>query len=108
MKGVSTIQQFRAVLNTCKFWGDTWAISTLERALNTKSFILFSEENFDSGDIDNVLQCGQLNDEELEKRGSFTPDILYIRIIMDGTINLLLIRSMVFLLSNNYLLPFVI
>jgi predicted NAD-dependent protein-ADP-ribosyltransferase YbiA (DUF1768 family) len=73
MKGVSTIQQFRAVLNTCKFWGDTWAISTLERALNTK-FILFSEENFDSGELDNVLQCGQLNDEELEKRGSFTPD----------------------------------
>ena len=73
MKGVKSLQQFRAVVNTCKFWGDTWAISTLERALNTK-FILLSEENFDSGDMDNVLQCGQLNDDELESTGSFTPD----------------------------------
>lgn len=73
MKGVKSLQQFRAVINTCRFWGDTWAISTLERALNTK-FILLSEENFEQGDLDNVLQCGQLNDEELETRGSFTPD----------------------------------
>ena len=73
MKGVKSLQQFRAVINTCRFWGDTWAITTLERSLNTK-FILLSEENFEQGDLDNVLQCGQLNDDELEASGTFTPD----------------------------------
>lgn len=73
MNGVKSLQQFRAVINTCRFWGDTWAITTLERALNTK-FILLSEENFEEGDLDNVLQCGQLNDDELESSGTFTPD----------------------------------
>jgi predicted NAD-dependent protein-ADP-ribosyltransferase YbiA (DUF1768 family) len=81
MKNVKTLDQFRAMINTCKFWADTWAISTLERVLNTK-FILLSEENFEDGDLKNVLQCGQLNDAILEKKGSFTPDYY---IIMDYT-----------------------
>ena len=72
MNGVKSLQQFRAVINTCRFWGDTWAITTLERALNTK-FILLSEENFEEGDLDNVLQCGQLNDDELESSGTLHP-----------------------------------
>ena len=66
MKNVKSLQQFRAVLNTCKYWGDTWALSTLERALNTK-FILLSEEKYFDEDTDNVLQCGQLNDSILEE-----------------------------------------
>lgn len=73
MKNIKSLDQFRAKLNTCKFWADTWAISTLERTLNTK-FILLSEEHFEDGDIRNVLQCGQLNDPILEEKGSFTPD----------------------------------
>ena len=73
MKNVKSLQQFRAVLNTCKYWGDTWALSTLERALNMK-IILLSEEKYFDEDIDNVLQCGQLNDSILEEIGSFTPD----------------------------------
>ena len=81
MKNVTSLQQFKALINTCCFWGDTWAISTLEKVLNTK-FILLSEENYESGDIDNVLQCGQLNDDSLKKKGSFTPDYY---IIMDYT-----------------------
>jgi len=81
MKNVKTLDQFRAMINTCKFWADTWAISTLERVLNTK-FILLSEENFEEGDLKNVLQCGQLNDAILEEKGSFTPDYY---IIMDYT-----------------------
>ena len=67
MKGITSLDQFKAKINTCKFWGDTWAISTLERILNTK-FILLSEENFLTGDIENVLQCGQLNDKILVLR----------------------------------------
>lgn len=81
MKNVKTFDQFKAMINTCRFWGDTWAISTLERILNVK-FILFSEENFEEGDMKNVVQCGQLNDKILEELGSFTPDFY---IIMDYT-----------------------
>lgn len=73
MASVSSLDQFKAVLNTCRFWGDTWAISTLERVLNTK-FILLSEESFEEDDLGNVLQCGQLNDPILEQIGVFTPD----------------------------------
>ncbi len=73
MASVTSLDQFKAAINTCRFWGDTWAISTLERVLNTK-FVLLSEESFDENDVNNVLQCGQLNDSILEKRGAFTPD----------------------------------
>jgi len=83
MKNITTIDQFKAKINTCRFWGDTWAISTLERVLNAK-FILLSEENFLSYDIDNVLQCGQLNDKILEEKGIFTPDY-YIVMDYNGT-----------------------
>ena len=81
MKNITSLNQFKAVINTCRFWGDTWAISTLERVLNTK-FILLSEENFKLGDITNVLQCGQLNDSVLKEKGAFTPDYY---IMMDYT-----------------------
>ena len=72
MKGITTLEQFKELIKTCKFWGDTWAISTLERILNIK-IILFSHEMWLSGDIDNVLNCGQLNDTILEEAGIFNP-----------------------------------
>ena len=72
MKGVTSLDEFRTVIKTCKFWGETWTISTLERILNIK-LIMLSNEHYVSGDIDNVLQCGQSNDSILEDRGIFTP-----------------------------------
>jgi len=69
MKGVKTLEQLKAKIQTCAFWGNTWAISTLERALNVKLIIL-SEEYYNSDDKDHVLQCGQLNDDVLD---DFTP-----------------------------------
>jgi hypothetical protein len=82
MKKIHNLTQFKALLQTCAFWGDTWAISTLERVLNIK-VILFSEESFKASDIDNVLTCGQLNDTVLEEKGVFTPDY-YILAIYQG------------------------
>ena len=72
MKNVHNLTQFKALIQTCAFWGDTWAISTLERVLNIK-LILFSEESYNAGDLDNVLTCGQLNDTVLEEKGIFEP-----------------------------------
>ena len=73
MEGVTNLQAFKDVIKTCKFWGETWSISTLERALNIK-LILLSKQHYTHGDMANVLQCGQLNDEVLQKQGIFEPD----------------------------------
>jgi predicted NAD-dependent protein-ADP-ribosyltransferase YbiA (DUF1768 family) len=73
MKGIQSLEQFKEKIRKCEFWADTWAISTLERILNIK-FIVLSSENYKVGDVKNVIQCGQLNDAILEKKGIFTPE----------------------------------
>ena len=72
MNGVDNLEQLKAKIKTCSFWGETWAISTLERVLNIK-LVLFSLEAFKHKDFDNVLLCGQLNDTILESAGRFEP-----------------------------------
>ena len=72
MEGITTLEQFKELIKTCKFWGDTWAISTLERILKIK-IIIFAYEMWSLGDIDNVLNCGQLNDTILQDAGIFNP-----------------------------------
>lgn len=72
MKSVDSLEQFKARVKTCNFWGETWAVSTLERIMNIK-LVLFSEEAYKQKDFDNVLLCGQLNDTILQERGEFTP-----------------------------------
>jgi len=73
MKKVRSVDDLKKVMKTCEFWADTWAISTLERIMNIK-LIIFSSEAWKSGDKNNVLQCGQLNDPVLERQGSFEPE----------------------------------
>ena len=77
MKGVDTLEKFRAIIKTCEFWAETWAISTIERILNIK-FILLSSEAYKDGDMANILQCGQLNDILLETSGVFNPEFYLI------------------------------
>jgi hypothetical protein len=73
MEGIDSIEKFREVLQTQKYWADTWAISTLEKKLNIK-VILLDKQSYTSNDLDSVLNCGQLNDADLEKQGRFAPD----------------------------------
>jgi predicted NAD-dependent protein-ADP-ribosyltransferase YbiA (DUF1768 family) len=73
MKGIDTLEKFKAMVKTSQFWGETWTLSTLERVMNVK-FILFSREAYRDGDKDNVMQCGQLNDTVLQEAGNFKPD----------------------------------
>jgi predicted NAD-dependent protein-ADP-ribosyltransferase YbiA (DUF1768 family) len=70
MKKVKNVENLKKFIQTCDFWADTWAISTLEKILNIKLVIL-SSESYSSDDIDNVLLCGQMN-EIVEK--DFEPD----------------------------------
>jgi hypothetical protein len=73
MKDLTTLEKFREFMLTRNYWADTWAISTIEKLLNIK-VILLSEESFHVGDMDSVMQCGQLNDTDLETAGTFVPD----------------------------------
>lgn len=57
MKNIKTLDDFKKIILTCDFWGDQWAISIMENALNIK-LILLSIENYLANDLNNVLQCG--------------------------------------------------
>jgi len=93
MHGISSLESFRTKIQTCAFWGDTWAISTLERLLKTKLIIL-SEERFDEGDMSGVLQCTELGDKVLEEAGVFNPE-WYVMLSYDGShYKLILYRSL--------------
>ena len=83
MKGIDTLDKFKKKIKTCEFWGETWAISTLERILNIK-FVILSSESYKNGDINNILQCGQLNDKILENQGVFRPEF-YIMVDYTGS-----------------------
>ena len=63
MKNVDNIERFREVVLTSQFWADAWAISTIERLLNVKIIIL-SYESYNSGDMDAIMQCGELLDKD--------------------------------------------
>jgi predicted NAD-dependent protein-ADP-ribosyltransferase YbiA (DUF1768 family) len=82
MEGIDTLEKFRQFILTSNYWADTWAVSTMERLLNVKVIIL-SSDSYASGDMDSVMKCGQLNDTELEKKGTFDPDF-YIMTSYDG------------------------
>ena len=78
MKNIKSLEEFKEYVkkdSTCHdvFWGDSLTIGILEREINIKLIIL-SYEYFRNGDLNNVLQCGQLIDNVLEDKGSFNPD----------------------------------
>uniref|UniRef100_A0A6C0LRI3 OTU domain-containing protein n=1 Tax=viral metagenome TaxID=1070528 RepID=A0A6C0LRI3_9ZZZZ len=73
MEGIDSLERLKTYIQTSNYWADTWAISTLERLLNVK-IIIMSQNSYENGDIHSVLQCGQLNDTDLEKQGKFSPD----------------------------------
>lgn len=70
MKDLKTIEEFRNYIMTSNYWADAWAIFVLEQSLKMK-MIIFGEESFDSGDLDNVVNCGYSLQENVN---SFTPN----------------------------------
>jgi predicted NAD-dependent protein-ADP-ribosyltransferase YbiA (DUF1768 family) len=65
MKNIDSLGELKEFMKTSDYWADTWAISTIERLLNIKLIIL-SKENFLQKNFNNVLLCGQINDEEMD------------------------------------------
>jgi predicted NAD-dependent protein-ADP-ribosyltransferase YbiA (DUF1768 family) len=72
LTNINTFDKFKQHLQTQNYWADTWAISTLEKKLNCKMIIL-SEESFNDGARNSVLNCGEIN-RELQQSGKFTPE----------------------------------
>lgn len=70
MKGITTMDKFREVIQTTDYWADIWAINTLERELNIKMCI-FSESEYNENDENNVIQCS-FNSNEDDRE--FEPD----------------------------------
>tara|TARA_B100001093_G_scaffold103293_4_gene95513 strand:- start:4788 stop:6794 length:2007 start_codon:yes stop_codon:yes gene_type:complete len=73
MKDINTFEDYKNFMQTSAFWGDTVVVSTLERKLNIK-IVLLSEESWDSEDVDSVMNCGHLNDSQIEESKIFKPD----------------------------------
>jgi hypothetical protein len=71
MTGIDTMDKFREVIQTPIYWADDWAIDVIERELNVKMCI-FSEEDYDSNDENNVIRCSLSGDEDPDRL--FTPD----------------------------------
>jgi len=88
MEGINSVEKLKEFVQTPNYWADTWAISTLEKLLNMKVIIL-SEEAYNKGDINAVLQCGQMNDDDLEKQGNFSPDFYILTCYLGNHYNLI-------------------
>jgi len=77
LKNIQNLQQFRKFIQSCEFWADDWAISTLDRLLNIK-IIIISSERYREKDLRCMLFCGNMVDPILESRGEFKPEFYII------------------------------
>jgi predicted NAD-dependent protein-ADP-ribosyltransferase YbiA (DUF1768 family) len=73
MKDIETLEDFKKIITECKFLGEKWAISTLERILKIK-FILLSNEAWKQNDKNNVVVCSHDSLEEEKEDDGFNPD----------------------------------
>lgn len=58
MKGVDSLEKFKTVVKTSNYWGDAWAIISIERLLEIK-LVLLNKRAFIERSIESVLNCGE-------------------------------------------------
>lgn len=72
MKDINSVAALKKKILKSDYWADTWTLSVLEKKLQIK-FIILSKENYDSGDIKNVLVCND-KDSRFDEVGIFNPE----------------------------------
>ena len=72
MKGIDSLSKFKNKVKTCSFWADSDSIVILEQLLKIK-IIIFSSTRYRDGDMDSVLQCGDMVPKAVEDSGHFKP-----------------------------------
>ena len=73
LHNINTLEDMKDVIKTTDYWAETWAIKVLERQLNIQIIIL-SSYNYEQDGVDNVLLCGDMVDDDIEKAGVFKPE----------------------------------
>jgi hypothetical protein len=73
MENINSVEDLKNFILNSGYWADSWSISTLEKKLNVKVIIL-SEESYENGDVDSVMNCGHLNDSDKDELKTFKPD----------------------------------
>ena len=71
MDNINSFEEYKHYIRSSRFWGDTWALSSLEKILNIKIMVL-SEESYPDH-LDDIMQCGQINDQDVGLK-KFQPD----------------------------------
>ena len=71
MENINSFEEYKQYIRSSRFWGDTWALSSLEKILNIKIMVL-SEESYPDH-LDDIMQCGQINDQDVGLK-KFQPD----------------------------------
>jgi len=90
MKHISTLEDLKNYIKTSNYWADEWAIGELEIMLKVK-FIIFLEDNYNNGDLLNILQCQNSSiSEEIERKGNF--DVKYYILLNYGSSHYKLIK----------------
>ena len=72
MKNINNIEEFREAIKKKTYWADSSAIHHLEEILNVK-FVLLSKDNYDKGNYNNIVMCGDMISETILKRGAYKP-----------------------------------
>ena len=72
MNGLDSLSKFKSKVKTCSFWADSDSIVILEQLLKIK-IIIFSSTRYRDGDMDSVLQCGDMVPKAVEDSGHFKP-----------------------------------
>ena len=75
MENINTIEDFKEIVKTCKFWADSWAISTMERVLKIKIIILTNPDLRPppTSNSQNIVHCGEM-DPILQEECEFEPE----------------------------------
>lgn len=72
IKNIRNFEEYKEFMKTSLYWAGDWDIAKLEEILNMKMIIL-SQNAYEEGALDNVLQCGSVVNKDIETKGVFIP-----------------------------------